>query len=68
MDAAFGTNIKQVLGLIESSFGFDLELIALLNDGSIQHFWRDNTWHAGPIFGSSPVEMIRPVVEKHELA
>jgi Papain family cysteine protease len=68
MDASFGTNIKQVLGLIESSFGFDLELIALLNDGSIQHFWRDNTWHAGPIFGSSPVELIRPVIEHPVLA
>ena len=56
--ASFGTNIvgksiQQVLGLIESSFGFDLELVALLNDGSLQHFWRDgNGWHAGPVFGS----------------
>jgi C1A family cysteine protease len=66
MDAAFGTNIRQVLGLIESSFGFDLELIALLTDGSIQHFWRDNVWHAGPIFGKGPVQLIRPILEHLE--
>jgi len=56
MSASFGQNVKQVLGLIQSSFGFDLELIALLNDGTLQHFWRysgDLSWHAGPIFGST---------------
>jgi len=55
MSASFGQNVRQVLGLIQSSFGFDLELIALLNDGTLQHFWRyssDLSWHAGPIFGS----------------
>ena len=39
--ATFGTDqegktIQQVLGLIESIFGFDLEVIALLSDGSLQ--------------------------------
>ena len=56
MSASFGQNVKQVLGLIQSSFGFDLEVVALLNDGSLQHFWRyasDLTWHAGPVFGST---------------
>jgi len=56
MSATFGQNVQQVLGLIQSSFGFDLEVIALLNDGSLQHFWRyssDLSWHAGPIFGST---------------
>jgi hypothetical protein len=57
--ATFATNVtgikvEQVLGLIESSFGFDLELIALLSDGSLQHFWRDGGgWHCGPVFGST---------------
>ena len=57
--ATFGTNVsgvkvEQVLGLIESSFSFDLELVALLSDGSLQHFWRDGSgWHAGPVFGST---------------
>jgi hypothetical protein len=56
MSASFGENVKQVLGLIQSSFGFDLEVVALLNDGTLQHFWRyasDLSWHAGPVFGST---------------
>jgi hypothetical protein len=56
MSTTFGENVQQVLGLIQSSFGFDLEVIALLNDGTLQHFWRyssDLSWHAGPIFGST---------------
>jgi hypothetical protein len=56
MSTTFGENVKQVLGLIQSSFGFDLEVIALLNDGTLQHYWRyssDLSWHAGPIFGST---------------
>jgi hypothetical protein len=56
MSATFGENVREVLGLIQSSFGFDLEVIALLNDGTLQHFWRyasDLSWHAGPVFGST---------------
>jgi C1A family cysteine protease len=56
MSAIFGQNVQQVLGLIQSSFGFDLEVIALLNDGTLQHFWRyasDLSWQAGPVFGST---------------
>jgi hypothetical protein len=58
MSATFGTNVagvhvEQVLGLLESSYGFDLEVIALLSNGGLQHFWRGGgTWHAGPVFGS----------------
>ena len=49
-----GQQVMEVLGLIQSSFGFDLELIAHLSDGSLQHFWRDGAgWHAGPVFGST---------------
>ncbi len=50
--ATFGSGIKQVLGLIQSSFGFDLEVVALLEDGSLQHFWRNNTWYPGPIIAT----------------
>jgi hypothetical protein len=51
--ATFGANVEQVLGLVESSYGFDLEVIAQLKDGSLQHFWRDGAgWHNGPVFGS----------------
>jgi C1A family cysteine protease len=59
--ATFGTNqagknVQQVLGLIESSFSFDLEVVALLSDGSLQHFWRSSgnlQWFPGPVFGST---------------
>jgi hypothetical protein len=56
--ATFGTDQKgqtvtSVLGLIESSYGFNLELVAELSNGGVQHFWRDGAgWHAGPVFGS----------------
>lgn len=57
MSTTFGSNVAQVLGLIEGSFSFDLELVALLKDGSLQHYWRESggaeAWHAGPIFGST---------------
>jgi C1A family cysteine protease len=56
MSASFGQNVQQVLGLIQSSFGFNLELVALLKDGTLQHFWRsaaDLGWRPGPIFGST---------------
>jgi len=48
-----GANVAEVLGLIESSYGFDLEVVALLNNGDLQHFWRSGgTWFAGPVLGS----------------
>jgi hypothetical protein len=56
--ATFGTSVagqkvQAVHGLIQSSFGFDLEVTALLTDGSLQHFWRaGDGWHEGPVFGS----------------
>ncbi len=54
--AKFGTNVaghhvKQVLGLIQSSYGFDLELIAELDNGKLQHFSRNGSgWHARKVF------------------
>jgi hypothetical protein len=39
-----------VWALIESSYGYDLEVIAELNSGQLQHFWRDGAgWHNGPV-------------------
>jgi hypothetical protein len=53
--ATFGPQsgaINAVAGLIEGSFGFDLEVIALRSDRQLQHFWRDGAgWHEGPIIG-----------------
>jgi hypothetical protein len=47
-----GRQVKQVLGLMESSYG-NLELVAELDDGSLQHFSKDGSgWHARAIFGS----------------
>ncbi len=54
MSTTFGSNVTQVVGMIESSFGFNLELVALLGDGSLQHYWRaSDGWHPGPVFGST---------------
>jgi hypothetical protein len=39
-----------VVGLIQSSFGFNLEVLAARDDGHVQHYWRDSAslqWHAG---------------------
>ncbi|GAB63585.1 MAG: peptidase C1A [Candidatus Jettenia sp.] len=48
--AVFGADVRRVVGLLEGSFGFNLELIAERNDGRYQHYWRDsNGWHAGAI-------------------
>jgi Papain family cysteine protease len=51
-----GASVVQVVGLLESSYGFDLEVLALLSNGSIQHFWRQwDGWHEGPVIGSTTV-------------
>jgi hypothetical protein len=56
--ATFGTDvssqsIQQVVGLLQSSYGFNLEVIAELTNGVIQHFFRDGAgWHPGTAFGA----------------
>ena len=48
--ATFGDgHITAVGGLVEGSFGFNLELIVERDDGHIQHYWRDGNlnWNAG---------------------
>ena len=54
--AKFGTNVagrhvKQVLGLMQSSYGFNLELVAELDNEKLQHFSHDGSgWHARTVF------------------
>jgi hypothetical protein len=51
----FGNNIQDVIALVQGSYGFNLELVALLTDGSLQHYYRDQNlvWHTGSIFGTA---------------
>ena len=50
--ATFGGNIQTVTTLIEGSYDFNLEVVALRADGQLQHFWRDGGgWHDGPVIG-----------------
>jgi len=46
-----GRHVKQVPGLMQSSYGFNLELVAELDNGKLQHFSRDGSgWHARKVF------------------
>lgn len=50
--ATFGDgHITRVGGLLEGSFGFNLELIVERDDGHIQHYYRDSSmlWHAAEV-------------------
>lgn len=48
--ATFGRDIRHVWGLLQGSFGFNLELIAERLDGTLQHFWRNQDgWHEGDV-------------------
>lgn len=50
--ATFGADVRQVIGLLEGSYGFNLEVVVVRTDGKLQHYWRDGAgWHAGVIFG-----------------
>jgi hypothetical protein len=52
MSATFGTGVACVLALLEGSFGFNLEVIVLRQDGMLQHYWRDGAgWHPGAVIG-----------------
>jgi Papain family cysteine protease len=52
---SFGHDAFAVTGLIQSSYGFALELIILRYDFSFQHYWRDEAgWHEGPIITPVP--------------
>ncbi len=51
--AIFGNNVKSVLGLLQGSYGFNLEVVVLRMDNKLQHYWRyGGTWNEGVIIGS----------------
>jgi hypothetical protein len=48
--AVFGHDVKHVWGLLQSSRGFDLEVVVERHDGFLQHYLRDgNGWQEGPV-------------------
>ncbi|HFJ9274728.1 hypothetical protein PDL68_23320 [Bacillus cereus] len=48
--STFGHEVQAVIGLLQSTFGFDLEMIVLRSDQRLQHYWRDGAgWHEGQI-------------------
>ena len=50
--ATFGHDVRAVAGLVEGSFGFNLEVIVLRTDNKLQHYWRDGAgWHEGVVIG-----------------
>ncbi len=50
--ATFGSGIDKVMGIVQGSFGFNLEVVARRQDGTSQHLWRDGAgWHQGVIIG-----------------
>jgi Papain family cysteine protease len=50
--ADFGHDVMAVTGLVEGSFGFNLEVVVLRQDKKLQHYWRDaGGWHEGPVIG-----------------
>ncbi len=52
LSATFGSDVDCVIALLESSFGFNLEVIVLRTDGMLQHYWRaGGTWYTGVVIG-----------------
>lgn len=48
--AVFGADVRRVLGLVQSTYATNLELVVERTDGRYQHYWRDGSgWHAGVI-------------------
>jgi hypothetical protein len=48
--ATFGHDVKHVWGLLEGSFGFNLEVIVETTGGGLQHYYRGGDgWHEGEI-------------------
>jgi len=47
----FGSNIAEVLTLVEGSYGFNLEVVVLRTDGKFEAYYRSGSgWHSGGIF------------------
>ena len=53
--ATFGHDIASVVGLVQGSYGFNLEVIVLRTDNKLQHYYRagQHTWHEGQIIGNA---------------
>ena len=50
--ATFGHDVDEVLGLVEGSWGMNLEVLVVRRDRRLQHYWRDGAgWHEGPVVG-----------------
>ncbi|MGT2529307.1 hypothetical protein ACU4GG_20940 [Streptomyces nojiriensis] len=50
--AVFGHDVASVTGMLQGSFGFNLEVIVLRTDRTLQHWWRDGAgWHEGSVIG-----------------
>ncbi|MCX4692277.1 C1 family peptidase [Streptomyces sp. NBC_01408] len=50
--AVFGHDVLAVTGMLQGSFGFNLEVVVLRTDRRLQHYWRDGAgWHEGPVIG-----------------
>ena len=48
--ATFGSDVRCVIGMLQGSFGYNLELIVERLDLQYQHYWRDGAgWHQGVI-------------------
>jgi len=48
--ALFGANVQKVVGMLQSTFATNLEVIALRTDGRYQHYWRDGSgWQTGVV-------------------
>ncbi|WP_329382617.1 C1 family peptidase [Streptomyces sp. NBC_01351] len=51
--AVFGHDVGSVTGMLQGSFGFNLEVIVLRTDRRLQHYWRDGAgWHEGSVIGA----------------
>ncbi|MFJ7258660.1 C1 family peptidase [Streptomyces globosus] len=50
--AVFGHGVQAVTGMLQGSFGFNLEAVVLRTDRLLQHYWRDGAgWHEGRVIG-----------------
>ncbi|MFD6873444.1 MULTISPECIES: C1 family peptidase [unclassified Streptomyces] len=50
--AVFGHDVQAVTGMLQGSFGFNLEAVVLRTDRLLQHYWRDGAgWHEGQVIG-----------------
>jgi hypothetical protein len=54
LSATFGKGLDCVVGLLQGSFGLNLELVAQTQANQLVHFWRDGGgWHQGVTIGSA---------------